>query len=165
MTITFTTYGTPRPAGSKRGFLNKHSGRICMVDASGDKGRMWRQDVARAALEAMHEQADCELLDGPLELVLTLHMPRPKHHYRSGGRILKDTAPKWHTNKPDSTKLLRAVEDAMTGIVWNDDSQVARQHVEKVYCEERQLCGCSVVVRQIEEQAGGVLQPLTTKQD
>ena len=160
MTITFTVYGTPRPAGSKRGFLNKHSGRICMVDASGENGRMWRQDVARAALEAMREQADGQLLDGPLELVLALHMPRPKSHYRSGGRILKEGAPKCHTNKPDATKLLRAVEDAMTGIVWHDDSQVARQYVEKVYCEATELCGCSVVVRQIEEPAGGVLQPL-----
>ena len=160
MTITFTVYGTPRPAGSKRGFINKHSGRICMVDASGENGRMWRQDVAKAALEAMREQAEGQLLDGPLELVLTFHMPRPKSHYRSGGRILKETSPKWHVHKPDATKLIRAVEDAMTGIVWNDDSQVAVQHVVKCYCEERQLCGCSVVVRQIEEQAGGVLQPL-----
>jgi len=131
-----------------------------MVDASGENGRMWRQDVAKAALEAMREQAEGQLLDGPLELVLTFHMPRPKSHYRSGGRILKETSPKWHVHKPDATKLIRAVEDAMTGIVWHDDSQVAVQHVVKCYCEERQLCGCSVVVRQIEEQAGGVLQPL-----
>lgn len=38
-----------------------------------------------------------------------------------------------HTKKPDIDKLLRALLDAMTGIVWADDSQVAFVVVNKVY--------------------------------
>jgi Holliday junction resolvase RusA-like endonuclease len=68
---------------------------------------------------------------------LIFDMPRPKCHYRTGKRSaeLKDNAPAYHAGRPDATKLTRAVEDALTGIVWRDDSQVAEQHVIKRYGE------------------------------
>jgi Holliday junction resolvase RusA-like endonuclease len=34
---------------------------------------------------------------------------------------------------PDATKLLRGLEDALTGVVWHDDAQIVSQHVEKRY--------------------------------
>ena len=37
------------------------------------------------------------------------------------------------TVKPDSSKLLRAVEDSLTGTVWHDDAQVVSTQVEKRY--------------------------------
>jgi Holliday junction resolvase RusA-like endonuclease len=39
------------------------------------------------------------------------------------------------TVKPDLTKLLRAVEDALTGVVWRDDSQIIHQVVNKEYAD------------------------------
>jgi Holliday junction resolvase RusA-like endonuclease len=54
------------------------------------------------------------------------------HTGRKAGQV-KQTAPHYHTTKPDATKLLRALEDALKLICWNDDSQVARQRVDKVY--------------------------------
>jgi Holliday junction resolvase RusA-like endonuclease len=38
-----------------------------------------------------------------------------------------------HTTKPDTTKLLRATEDALRGIAWADDNQVCEQHAFKLY--------------------------------
>lgn len=38
-----------------------------------------------------------------------------------------------HTKQPDIDKLLRALLDAMTGIVWVDDSQVCYCVANKVY--------------------------------
>ena len=38
-----------------------------------------------------------------------------------------------HTKKPDVDKLLRAVLDALTGIVWVDDSQVAFATANKTF--------------------------------
>ena len=35
--------------------------------------------------------------------------------------------------RPDATKLVRAVEDALTGLVWRDDAQVVIQTVRKRY--------------------------------
>ena len=48
--------------------------------------------------------------------------------------------------KPDATKMLRAVEDAMTGIAWLDDAQIVRQVVTKRYAECDQKPGANVTV-------------------
>lgn len=49
---------------------------------------------------------------------------RPKNHFRTNGE-LKPSAPKHCTGRiGDVSKLIRAVEDAMTGIVYNDDAQI-----------------------------------------
>jgi Holliday junction resolvase RusA-like endonuclease len=71
----------------------------------------------------------------PIRLSLTFTFCRPKSHFttRKGVRTLKDSAPSHKTGKPDCTKLARAVEDALTGIIWQDDSQVVELHVWKVW--------------------------------
>lgn len=119
--------GIAKPAGSKRGFLNRHTGRVAVVDACA-KSKDWKTDVKAGAMAAY----DGELLTGPLRLDVRFVMQRPKSHRRSNGE-LKPNAPLYHTSKPDATKLLRAVEDALTGVVWCDDAQIAIQHVTKVY--------------------------------
>ena len=73
------------------------------------------------------------LPDSPLNLEVDFYVPRPKGHF--GKRGLRLSAPAFPTVKPDATKLLRAVEDALTGIVWRDDAQVVEQHVSKLYGE------------------------------
>lgn len=51
-----------------------------------------------------------------------------------------------HQKRPDYDKLVRAVNDALTGILWRDDSQVFSSLVEKHYatgstCAEVIVCG------------------------
>jgi len=41
-----------------------------------------------------------------------------------------------HTKKPDIDNLVKALFDAMNGIVWKDDSQVACLNVSKHYCAD-----------------------------
>ena len=69
-------------------------------------------------------------LEGPLSLTVRFYMPRPKAHLtaRCG---LKSSAPQWPATRPDTTKLLRAVEDALNGICWFDDSQICVQRAYK----------------------------------
>ena len=71
-----------------------------------------------------------------------------KGHYGTGRNAdqVKASAPPHPTTKPDATKLVRAVEDALTGVIWRDDSQVVRQWASKVYddCE-----GVSVIVTEL----------------
>lgn len=120
--VSFTALGTPRPGGSKSAFYIKALGRAIITDAS-KKVRPWMALVSDAAMQAY----DGEIIAGvPLVLSTTFLMPRPKSHYRTGKHAgeLKPNAPLWHIGKPDLTKLLRALEDALTGIVWHDDSQV-----------------------------------------
>lgn len=131
MTVTFTVLGKPQPAGSKRAFQNRHTGRVSVVDANA-KSRPWKQEVAGAAMVKTGVRLP---LEGPLSLHVTFFLARRKWHYGTGknAALLKPSAPTWPTTRPDATKLLRAVEDALTGIVWRDDAQVVAQHVYKEY--------------------------------
>jgi Holliday junction resolvase RusA-like endonuclease len=75
--------------------------------------------------------------DGPLGLAATFTLRRPKGHFGTGrnARKLKPSAACWPVVKPDATKLLRAIEDALTGVVWTDDAQVVEQLATKRYGE------------------------------
>ena len=126
--LSFTVYGQAHPAGSKTAMRTK-TGKLLVRDAA--KGsRPWKTQVAQAAGEAMNGTG---LFDGALELSVIFTVPRPKGHY--GVRGLRPSAPEHPTVRPDVTKLLRAVEDACTGIVWRDDAQIVEQHAIKRYGE------------------------------
>lgn len=129
-TLAFTVLGTPQPAGSKKGYVNPKTGKVIITDAA--KGsRPWKQQVAGEALARTNGTP----FAGPVELALTFFVARPKAHYGTGRNAakLKPTAPRYPTTRPDATKLLRAVEDALTGIVYADDAQVINQYVSKLY--------------------------------
>lgn len=135
--LTFCVLGLPRPAGSKRAFAikkqGKPTGRIAVVDACKDS-REWKTIVSREAVIIMNEEQRKMFL-GPVRLSVIFYMPRPKGHYRTGKQAaeLRRTAPEYPITKPDLLKLTRAVEDAVTGIVWRDDAQVVDQRLEKRY--------------------------------
>lgn len=74
------------------------------------------------------------LLECPIRLTLTFFLARPKHH--TGAKGLKASAPRHVTTKPDLLKLARAVEDAITGVVWVDDSQIVVEKLFKFYGEK-----------------------------
>lgn len=145
----FFVPGTPAPGGSKRFVGHSRAGRAILIDAAGTKNKNWR-----ASVQVFAQQAGCTPLDGPLSLTVMFCMPRPKAHFRTGKRMheLRDDAPFLHTNAPDATKLLRSTEDALTGIAWHDDAQVAIQNVTKVYTGKP---GASITIEQID--------PVTTK--
>lgn len=126
--VSFTVYGVAQPAGSKRAGMSK-SGKMFVRDDA-KRSRPWKTQVSQAAGEAVNGAG---LLDGPLELSVIFTVPRPKGHY--GARGLRPSAPAYPAVRPDVTKLLRGVEDALTGIVWRDDAQVVAQHAYKVYGE------------------------------
>lgn len=129
--ITFEVLGRAQPAGSKRGFVNPRTGGVIITDAN-KASRPWKQEVASVARDAMEDR---DLFTGPLVLNVVFTFTRPKGHYGTGRNhdVVKPSAPEYPAVKPDATKLLRGVEDAMTGIVWRDDCQVVRQYVHKQY--------------------------------
>ena len=123
--------GKPATAGSKRAFHSKKTGKTWITDDC-TRGKEWRATVRAAAVE---QRLTAELYRGPILLLVRFHLARPKSHYRTGKNAgsLKDSAPAFPTTKPDTTKLLRAIEDALTGIIWEDDAQVVFQIVSKAY--------------------------------
>lgn len=134
--IAFSVAGRPATAGSKRAFPFKgKDGRlhVAVSDSSGEKGKSWRAllvDAARAVYGGPP-------LDGPLVLDVRFRFERPKAHFRtvkkSPDPIVRPNAPDFPAVKPDATKLLRALEDALTGVIWTDDARIVVQRVRKVY--------------------------------
>lgn len=138
LSVSFTVYGVAQPAGSKVAGRTK-DGRGFVRDAA-RKSAPWKRQVAQAAGDAVWTvqeaglyQVTSGLLDGPLALRCNFYVPRPKSH--TGKRGLLPSAPIYPTTRPDVTKLVRAVEDALTGVVWRDDAQVVSQAAAKHYGE------------------------------
>lgn len=135
--FSFFVPGTPATAGSKRAFVNKATGKAQVIDTC-KSGPSWRESVRYHALTAIAGMPiENVLIDEPIELSVVFYFVRPKGHFRNSKRFpgLKDNAPRWPTRPPDVTKMLRAVEDALNGVVWRDDSLVAVQAARKVYAD------------------------------
>jgi len=134
MKIQFFVPGVPATAGSKTPFIykSKKDGkqRVAMSPAN-KRQKPWMSDVKVFAEEVYNGNP----VAGPVNLCISFYLPRPKSHYGTGKNAtrLKDSAPEYPTGKPDLTKLIRAVEDALTGIIWRDDSQVISQRTDKRY--------------------------------
>lgn len=126
MEIAFTVEGIPRPQGSK-----SHIGRGIMVESS-KYVATWRSMIRDAAKKAMGCNAAVKGI--PIGLRAEFYFERPKSHYNAKG--LRTDAPEYVTKKPDSDKLVRAVLDACTAVVYYDDSQVQFDQVHKLWtCE------------------------------
>jgi Holliday junction resolvase RusA-like endonuclease len=101
------------------------------------KSRPWKLQVAQRAGEAMLGRA---LFDGPMLLVLRFYRARPKGHFGTSGDLnAKGRRTPLPAVKPDTTKLVRGVEDALTGVVWRDDAQVCGQVALKEYGEPERV--------------------------
>lgn len=141
MSICFFVSGIPKAAGSKRGIPiyagkkgtpDRHwTGKTAVIDTSGQAGKDWRADVKSEARKHKPE----ELLTDQIHIRMDFCFPRLKGHYGTGKNAdtLKESAPYWHTTKPDVLKLGRAVEDALTGIIWRDDAQICKEQLTKKY--------------------------------
>ena len=51
----------------------------------------------------------------------------------------------WHTGKPDGDNIGKIVCDALNGIAWHDDGQVAVLDVQKRYVAEYPYCAVAIV--------------------
>lgn len=155
--VSLRVYGEPKPAGSKvsgvayrkgedgRRVPVERNGKIMTFtkDSSGQAGEGWRNAVAEAGAGVL---GGAPLLSGPLYVEITFLLRRPQSHYGSGrnSERLKDSAPVYPAKRPDSTKLLRAVEDALTNVLWLDDSQIVCGGTEKVFAGPDEATGVEV---------------------
>jgi Holliday junction resolvase RusA-like endonuclease len=131
--LAFTVLGRAAPGGSKRAIpIRRKTGlvRAAVIDAN-PKSKPWQALVKAAARDRM--PPDFELLTGPLALTVDFYFQRPAGHYGSGKNAAKvlASAPRHPAVRPDLTKLVRSLEDAMSGLVWRDDSQIVRQALSK----------------------------------
>lgn len=122
--------GLAQPAGSKKGFYIPALKRVVITDDN-PKSKKWKQEVAKQA----KAQYKGPLLDMPLRVEFVFTMPRPQCHFRTGknASLLRDGAPHFPASRPDVLKLSRAVEDALTKVIWIDDGQIVTERISKRY--------------------------------
>ena len=135
--LTFTVLGKPAPQGSKR-----HVGRGVMVESS-KRCKPWRQDVRHTALDLRPDDWYANM-DAAITLSVVFIFARPKSHFRANGQ-LKPSAPAHCTGRiGDVSKLVRAVEDAMTGIIYNDDAQIISLIAHRRFANDREQ-PCAII--------------------
>lgn len=119
--IEFSVYGEAKPQGSKRGIIRR--GKVLMVESC-KKLLPWRQEVSTTA-EAFKAKTNFARLDRPtpVRLDVLFIFERPKSTKRAA----------YKTTTPDYDKLLRAATDALTGIIYEDDSQIVKGSWSKTY--------------------------------
>lgn len=137
--LTFFVHGKPAPGGSKTGRIIDlpGGGRTVAQRPASKFTEPWMVTVRGVASRAIERYGQPWDRSGPFYLRITYQLQRPIAHYRTGrnAKLLKDSAPKRHTQQPDRGKLDRALEDALTGFVYADDSQVYCIESEKVWVD------------------------------
>jgi crossover junction endodeoxyribonuclease RusA len=122
--LSFTVFGIPQPQGSTRTFIPKGWKRA-VVTTDNSKLKPWRQEVAGTAKAEMETKA-LQMSRGAVRVEAKCFFAKPKSLKKSA--IYKVT-------KPDVDKLIRALFDSMTGIVFKDDAQVCECVIEKAFGE------------------------------
>lgn len=128
--LFFIVDGKQGTAGSKTMAYNAKTGKSWLRPAN-PRQKPFMQLVSEMA--AYHYRS--RPYDGAIGYNFTFYLSRPKGHYGTGKNAgkLKPSARLLPTVKPDVLKMARAVEDALTGIVWRDDSQVVDATISKHY--------------------------------
>lgn len=79
-------------------------------------------------IAALHMRSKA-LLQGPLEVMIEVNQIPPDSWSQR-----KKAEARWITGKPDADNVIKSL-DAFNGIVWRDDSQIARLFFERRYVQ------------------------------
>lgn len=145
-TLAFTVFGVAEPKGSSRtlpsGFVMqrlkknipvvirtfKEMAMATITTSDNPDVKAWQSEINRAAWSANQDRPANrrgDFMQGAIELAVRFYLPRPT------GLAKSYQGP--HLKKPDLDKLVRAVKDALKGVVWTDDSQVMHVDAWKYY--------------------------------
>lgn len=124
MTLRLEVFGDPAPQGSKKIIKGR------LIEASSDKLRRWRKEIARTCQQA--RVGNDTYFIGPVQVEVTFFMPRPAS--------VKPEKRPWPIVPPDLDKLCRGLLDGIgqSEMVWGDDSQVVSLLATKVYADSRE---------------------------
>ena len=140
--------GTPIQQGSMKAFPIRRSNGSLGVSMVHNKGNLltaWREHIRVALIEKYPEELDGTQTDGgyfkqyvPVVLEVTFYLAKPKSNK------LKEPSNK----KADLDKLVRADDDALSGLVFYDDSQVVKILASKEWESETHPQGVCLRVYQ-----------------
>lgn len=153
MLLAFRVIGIAQQAGSKRAFVPKGWTRPILTDSNRNL-KSWQQLVAECAHHAMMQRPAAErgLELGAVRLSVAFFLPRPKSLPR------REVA---HTKSPDLDKFVRAIQDALTGVIFRDDAQVVELVAMKRYAAAAEAAHADIRI----EASAGVEQTLPLFQE
>jgi Holliday junction resolvase RusA-like endonuclease len=143
--ISFTVFGRARPQAQNRTvpLLRKDASgnRVPVLRTTATGARVpvtihpnpkdtvnWRSDVKSAALAAFDGSGG--LLEGPVCMNVDIYVKRPKKLVWKN----RPMPPVHCATKPDRSNVLKSLEDALEGVVYVNDSQIADGRARKLYC-------------------------------
>ena len=139
--IEFFVPGAPvgkgRPRAARRG--------AGVVMFTPEKTADYEALVSATASNAMRAEAG-PLFTGPLEAVLEMRFPVPAS-WSKAKRARALAGVEWHTSKPDTDNVAKAILDACNGVVFRDDSQIVMLTATKEFSETP---GVRVVIREVQ---------------
>jgi Holliday junction resolvase RusA-like endonuclease len=143
-TLRFTVPGVAQTKGSTRAFIPKGWNRAIITNDN-PKAKNWQHRIAEHAANTLALQQLQPFAEGGVVLDVWFYLPRPQ----------KFLTKKWahvdvpHTTKPDGDKLLRCAKDALSKVVWRDDSCVVDAYVHKRYVRAGELPRAEITVRAV----------------
>ena len=87
-----------------------------------------------------------------LHMTCICHFERPKSHFGTGrnASILKQSAPEYHVQSPDTTNICKFYEDILNGILWADDCQIVHTEISKGWSSVPMV---EIIVTEIEKRS------------
>jgi len=109
------------------------------------KTKNWKKEIKRQMLiyKAMELKGEEIFFETPIRLQLKFFFNKPKS-------LPKRT--EYHSKKPDITNLVKAVEDALEGILYKNDSQIVKLVASKEYAQ--MLPRVEIVVSELRQTLG-----------
>ncbi len=137
--LFFIVFGVPVPQGSSKAYIPKGWNRA-VITSDNSRLKPWRQMLSLSALDAMHT-CKSPLIERPSGVSVEAHFffERPKSAKKQVHK----------TTKPDVDKLVRSLFDSLTGIAFEDDSQVCESIATKAFGSPARV---EVRVRRVEKE-------------
>ena len=124
----FLTFEIVQPENYKGKFI---AGKASVRTHSGGWAYMKRSDFEKIARAIFRQQTPKEWrLDGAFKVTIMCFFALEK----SNSKKLNERLAGWYyTKKPDDDNITKGIQDGMTGVLFNDDAQVALLEVGKFY--------------------------------
>jgi len=140
--VSFTVPAEPVAQGRPR--LSSRGGFARAYDPP--KSRTYKKFIADHAQQAMKEAALDGLLSGPIIMRARFAFPLAKSHYRKRSPV----ETKYRDKKPDLDNISKALTDGCEGIIYLNDSQIAKMVVEKVTLAQGEPAYTSVLFQEMD---------------
>lgn len=135
--MNIVVLGDPKPKGSMRGFYSQKRRRVFMTNDNPNTND-WERRVSTEAQKVRDMRREWDMASAR-SIIMEFIMSRPKSLPK---RVIDDI------KRPDLDKLIRAVLDPLTGICYDDDSQIIEIQAHKRYADAGEATGVEIEIEE-----------------